>query len=192
MIISIFNTEEIQKSIWSGGSSIQLYISPVGSSYAERNFDVRISTAKVETEESVFTSLPGFNRQLMILDGEIDIIHLNRYQKHLKPFDVDSFAGEWTTTSVGTCTDFNVMTGSDKESELSSLEMASGEKLILTPDVKWKTFCLYVYLGKLKMEIGFKSYELVESQFALVSDPRGELIYLEASDQTILIVVKLN
>lgn len=192
MEISIFNQKDFQKSRWSGGTTTQLYIAPAGSSYAERNFEVRISTAKVEVKKSVFTSLPGISRKLMVLDGEIDIIHLDRYQKHLKAFEMDSFEGDWNTTSVGRCTDFNVMIGPDKESDLSVLDLRSGEKKSLTVDVKWKTWCLYVYRGNLKIETGNIKQELKEGQLVVITELKGDLIELEATGDNKLIIVQVN
>lgn len=94
---------------WSGGTTTQLFIYPEGSSYVNRNFLFRISTATVETEYSTFTALPGFQRVLMILKGELTITHRNQYTKHLNTFDSDTFDGGWETTAIGKVTDFNLM-----------------------------------------------------------------------------------
>ena len=84
---------------WSGGTSTQLYIHPPTANYQKRNFDFRISTAKVETEKSDFTPIPGVTRHLMILSGNIHISHKNQYEKHMNPFDQDLFIGDWETSS---------------------------------------------------------------------------------------------
>lgn len=94
---------------WTGGTTTQLFIYPQGASYAERNFLFRISTATIETETSTFTSLPGFQRILMILTGALVINHKDHYTKTLLAFDTDSFDGAWETTAIGKVTDFNLM-----------------------------------------------------------------------------------
>src|SRR5690606_30789549 len=96
---SILSPQHFLTTKWSGGSSTQLYIFPANASFTERNFELRISTAKVEVEESTFTALPGIHRKLMILEGEISINHEGQYRKHLKPFNVNNFSGDWKTTS---------------------------------------------------------------------------------------------
>jgi environmental stress-induced protein Ves len=37
---------------WSGGTTTQLYLQPEDSVFSDRNFDLRISTAKIEQELS--------------------------------------------------------------------------------------------------------------------------------------------
>lgn len=98
-----------QTTEWSGGTTTELAIFPTESSYANRNFLFRISTATVETETSTFTSLPGYKRLLMILKGELEITHVDQYTKKLATFDTDMFDGGWQTTAKGMVTDFNIM-----------------------------------------------------------------------------------
>ena len=52
MNITILSKSDYITSNWSGGSTTQLFISPATASYAERNFDFRISSAKVEVAAS--------------------------------------------------------------------------------------------------------------------------------------------
>ena len=94
---------------WASGTSTELFIYPSTGSFANRDFLFRISTATVEAEESTFTFFEGITRHLMILKGELELIHEGRYTKHLKPYDQDTFSGEWSTRSKGKVTDFNLM-----------------------------------------------------------------------------------
>lgn len=94
---------------WSGGTTTELIIYPENSSYSELNFDFRLSTATVEVEESDFTPLPGVSRSLMVLSGEMELVHEGHHTSELGPFDLDIFDGGWKTKSYGTCTDFNLM-----------------------------------------------------------------------------------
>lgn len=108
-----------QTTEWSGGTTTELAIYPPESSYVNRDFAFRISTATVETEHSTFTSLPDYNRILMILKGELEISHVDQYTKKLGPFDTDLFDGGWHTTGKGLVTDFNVMYSQSKKVNLS-------------------------------------------------------------------------
>lgn len=94
---------------WSGGTTRQVWIFPEGSSYTDRNFKIRISTATVDVEESNFTSLPGYFRTLMVLEGELKTVHKNQHIARLKKFETDQFLGEWETKGYGRCTDFNII-----------------------------------------------------------------------------------
>ena len=175
MKLSIFKTQDFKKSVWSGGTTTELYLSPSDASYAHRNFDLRISTASVDAESSVFTSLPGVNRKLMILEGEIEISHEGHYTKVLKAFDVDEFPGDWHTSAIGKCIDFNVMTRAHLQSELSTLFLTKNERVKLSIDEQWKTMALFVFKGNLEIEIDHKKFLLEEN----------DLMFLEAINQYI-------
>jgi environmental stress-induced protein Ves len=69
--------------------------------FASRNFNLRISKAVVETEESTFTPLDGVSRTLMVLEGELQLEHQGHHKSKLKPFMIDRFEGGWTTRSRG-------------------------------------------------------------------------------------------
>jgi uncharacterized protein len=94
---------------WASGTSTEIFIHPANATFAARDFLFRISTATVEAEESDFTFFEGITRHLMVLKGELDLVHDGHYSKHLKPFDLDVFSGEWKTRSRGKVTDFNLM-----------------------------------------------------------------------------------
>ena len=101
MNIQHFTPESRTTINWASGTSTEIFIYPSDGSFADRNFQFRISTATVEAEESTFTFFEGITRHLMILKGELELRHEGRYTKHLKPYDQDVFSGEWETYSKG-------------------------------------------------------------------------------------------
>lgn len=109
MSVQQFSAENRTTINWAGGTSTEIFIHPSSGSFAERNFLFRISTATVEAEESTFTFFEGITRHLMILRGHLELIHEGRYNRHLEPYDQDTFSGEWSTRSKGRVTDFNLM-----------------------------------------------------------------------------------
>jgi Uncharacterized protein conserved in bacteria len=130
MAIQQFTTDNRTTINWASGTSTEIFIHPSDGSFAERNFLFRISTATVEAEESTFTFFEGITRHLMILKGELELIHEGRYTKHLKTYDQDRFSGEWDTRSKGKVTDFNLMlkegaTGSLKHQHIEQGSSAS-------------------------------------------------------------------
>jgi environmental stress-induced protein Ves len=130
MAIQQFTTDNRTTINWASGTSTEIFIHPADGSFIERNFLFRISIATVEAEESTFTFFEGITRHLMILKGELELIHEGRYTKHLKPYDQDTFSGEWSTRSKGKVTDFNLMlkdgaTGSLKHQHIEQGSSAS-------------------------------------------------------------------
>ena len=134
---------------WSGGTTTQLFIYPNESSYKNIDFIFRVSTATIEIEESTFTILPGVNRSLMLLEGEITIHHKNQYSKTLRTFDVDSFSGDWHTTSLGKATDFNVMTRGSAIGSVQGLLLKEHEQKRIELNADF--LLLYLYSGKLEV-----------------------------------------
>jgi len=95
---------------WSGGTTTELFIWPKGADYSTRNFSFRISSAKIDLEESDFTPLDGVTRYITPLSGEFTLTHPNTAPVTLKPMDEPyRFLGETPTHSKGKATDFNLM-----------------------------------------------------------------------------------
>lgn len=132
----IVRKEALPTSRWSGGTTTELAIWPEDAVYAERNFTWRVSSARVEAEESVFTSLPGIARCLMVLDGTLYLHHEGHYDTVLERFGQDNFCGSWHTASRGRVTDFNLMTASGEgRVQLLEIDASSVREVALMPVV---------------------------------------------------------
>lgn len=107
--IELIRKAEQSTSTWTGGTTTQLAIYPKTADYKMRDFKWRLSSAEVELQESTFTSLPGIYRHIMIIEGEMTLIHEGHHTVSLKPFMKDSFRGDWSTRSIGCAKDFNLM-----------------------------------------------------------------------------------
>lgn len=105
----IIKNWEYQKNIWSGGTTTQMFIYPENSSYNERNFTWRISSATIDTEISTFSNLSDYNRIIMILSGNIKLSHENHHSVQLNKFEQDRFDGAYNTKSIGKAIDFNLI-----------------------------------------------------------------------------------
>lgn len=125
----VIKKDNYKVSKWSGGETAELYIYPKQSKYVDRNFMWRISAAVVEDEESTFTNLPGFSRQLMLTSGETVLEHEGKYKVNLKPFQKDSFMGDWVTKSYGKASDFNLMTSAECSGNIYSFCIDSHDKI---------------------------------------------------------------
>jgi uncharacterized protein len=180
--IQVYKSADLLSSKWPGGTTTQLYIYPPGADYARRDFLFRISTAIVEKDESAFTSLPGFTRHLMILEGELTIRHAGQYEKRLKPFGQDAFDGGWETSASGQVIDFNLMCASQAEGKLHHHALAEDQRL--APD--FDGFALiYVYQGCILVNeiqsAGEKDVVVIrpESRVSIQAQKATELIVAE-------------
>jgi environmental stress-induced protein Ves len=135
---------------WSGGYTTELFIHPETSHFKEGNYNFRLSTATVEIDKSTFTALPDVKRTLMVLEGEMKLIHEGQYSKLLRPYDTDQFLGGWNTTSVGKCVDFNLMCKGDIEGQLThkSMMQNSIQKIKLHGELNF----LYIFKGFLEYQ----------------------------------------
>lgn len=155
----IIRKQEQKTSQWSGGTTTELFLYPKDGSYADRNFLFRLSSAYCQDTESVFTSLPGVNRILMVLDGRISLCHQGKRKVTLEPGDQDHFTGDETTTSVGSCVDFNLMMKQNTEGDLFYRNLQEEDTLQLTdfcvkgrPDLAdGSYFGLYLVKGKISL-----------------------------------------
>ena len=191
MSFSIIHAENFKTINWSGGTSTQLYIYPETAEYGLRNFDFRLSTAKVEVEQSNFTSLPGVSRKIMILDGQIKISHKNHYNKILHEFDVDAFEGDWETSSVGMCTDFNLMTRGKIRNELSSLSLLQKQATDY-PISKHSMIFIYLYTGKIALNIEQNDLVLKQGELLILDNPSQDELKFSALQDSHLIISEIS
>lgn len=130
---------------WASGTSTEILIYPATGNFTTRDFQFRISTATVEADESTFNFFEGITRHLMILSGQLELIHEGRYSKVLQAYDQDTFSGEWPTRSRGRVTDFNLMLKSGATGSLQHHHLAQDQAVsfIATTDF----YFLYVASG---------------------------------------------
>lgn len=97
---------------WSGGTTTQLFIFPEGTTLAGRDFDWRISSAVIQTEESDFTPFDGYERILIPLKGKLEMEHQTPngvIRQNVNQFELARFSGSWPTKGKGKLTDFNLI-----------------------------------------------------------------------------------
>lgn len=146
-----FSKDHQITSHWSGGTTTQLFIYPEEAEYKKQNFKFRISSAKVEVDESVFTKLEGIQRHLMVLDGELRISHKGHHGKQLSPFEVDSFKGDWETEAQGCVTDFNLMLSSDMTGRLEHVRL-DGQENYTIDSINSEFVGVFVWKGSVFLE----------------------------------------
>lgn len=190
--MKIITKDQISTTNWSGGTTSQLYIYPEKASYGDGDFLFRISSARVEVDKSTFTALPGVNRELMILDGTLELEHQGKYKKTLKTFGQDHFPGEWHTTSRGKVTDFNLMT---KAPTTGSLTHFSCKRDLPVPinSVEGTSFvALYLFSGSMVIMANNALQELRAGELVCFHDiieyTETEMLALSASELVVIAV----
>ena len=139
---------------WAGGTTTELFIHPEGAEYSEMNFHYRLSTATVEVEESTFTPLPGVDRTLVVLYGQMDLKHEGHHEVSLSPFQQDQFKGEWKTTSKGKCVDFNLMCRGKTSGDVRGFSLQKNQYRLF--DCEGDIQYLYIVNGSI--ELNSKTY----------------------------------
>ncbi len=172
--IEIVRKEKFKTNLWSGGETTQLAIFPKDSEYIERNFTWRLSSARVCVEESVFTSLPGINRIIMIIEGELVLKHEGHHESILKPFEQDCFNGSWKTKSYGKVTDFNLMMSQGCDGELQAIHLNKKQSKIIclknNNESSEKVHAIYCVKGQVKIYISDDELFLLnEGDIALIT-----------------------
>jgi environmental stress-induced protein Ves len=184
-------TQQVAK--WAGGTTTQLVIFPESAEYQKFNFDYRISYATVEVPESTFTFMPGVTRHLMIMKGQLEINHTDKYRKTLNKFDQDVFNGEWPTTAKGMVTDFNLMTRNNDKGYLESKIILGDFKISINQNNLF--LGIYVLNGKLQIQNDYISETLEQGDFLSVPKYSEKFFNLHSpisSEIIISHVLKLN
>lgn len=123
--LTLISPDTYLNSTWSGGRTTQLCLLPASASYVARNFDLRISSATVEIEESVFSDLRGYSRIIAPLEGSFDLQHPDRkglQHFHLERYQLHAFDGGEKTLCRGRGRDFNVIFRHDLDVKVMRLD----------------------------------------------------------------------
>ena len=120
--------------VWSGGKTEEWFLYPEDGSYAERRFQVRISSATVEIPESRFTPLPNVTRFLLPL-SEGFYLKINGHWQYLPSYRVLRFSGDDDVLCRGCGRDLNLM-----------LKDAHGDMRIIEPGDQQLTPHTFLFL----------------------------------------------
>lgn len=162
---------EYQTHAWSGGQTTQLYIYPENSQYKNIDFLFRLSKATIEQQETYFTPLAGVKRSLMLLEGELTLIHEKQPPKTLERFEVDDFVGDWHTRSVGKAEDFNLMCRQDANGTLKKRMLKNARPRRFWQEnaiAEHQAVAYFVYEGNIEVMIGQESYILHKDELLVI------------------------
>lgn len=108
-------SDDVRRLPWKNGRGVteEIALWPPGSAFERGEFDWRISKALVD-ESGPFSSFPGFDRILVVTDGEGFVLtHGDRAPRvRVRRFEPYLFSGDWPTSAElqsGSVADFNVL-----------------------------------------------------------------------------------
>ena len=188
MKIEYIPAKNLKTSNWTSGTTTEIFIYPKESSFLKRDFQFRISRATVEAKATDFTKFIGITRSLMVLEGTLQLKHNEEDYITLKPFEQNSFSGEWETKSKGKVSDFNLMTNSSTNGTLESVFMKKSEKY----EISLSTDMAFMYVAK--GQIKFENESLQESDSLIFSELLGvnKICLLSESEEATIIVGKIQ
>lgn len=186
----LYKEEDYKLSKWMGGTTKELALFPEGSSYLERNFMWRLSSATIDKEESDFTKLPDYDRVLMVLDGEVVLSYEGERVTRLKALEQDRFDGASKTKSFGKITDFNLMVRKGMEGYLD-LIWPTQEKQVCTSteetELKLVTHTLYCKEGYSVVSFGGDSHMISAGQLMVIEYETDEKVEYSIMGEGIVI-----
>ena len=174
MSVTIKTKGQYPVSNWSGGSTTELYLDPPQASYAQRNFGVRVSSATVECERSQFTALPGVERIILPLRGQLHLYYEGHGEKRLQP----------------KATDFNVMLREGRKARVEVLSLTGGEDSRVLPLAAQKKYLIFAAQGEAILSVDNRQYLLPDWGLAVV-EQETEALMLTAPNPAKLVAVEL-
>lgn len=192
MQITILKRAEQQIRNWTGGTTTELAIFTEHTSYTALDFLFRISTSTVDAQNATFTELPGVSRELMILEGQLNIQHQDQYSKSLEQFDTDSFEGDWITQSTGNARDFNLMTRGVAIGKLEHLSLPASQVHSEALTTRNSFIGLYINKGAVIISTEQGIYQAEQyDHVSLVAGEPVEHITIRAEEESELIISRV-
>ncbi|MGL4607270.1 MAG: HutD/Ves family protein [Eubacteriaceae bacterium] len=182
MKIKIMKPETYQTSEWQGGTTTQLYIYPEDGHYENRDFLIRVSSAKVELENSTFTKLEGIERWLMVLEGQFSLKQGNHKEFMMEPYDITHFMGDLDVKSRGKVRDFNLMLKGVK-GHLSQRTLQKNASLKFK---KFHSVMVIIYVIKGKGSIG--ELEVKENEVCIINLSPREVTFISNPENESLVL----
>lgn len=179
MQFSIIKKNNIQPNIWDGGKTYQYYIYPQQSNYQTKDFQFRISVASIEKKPSDFTKFHGFNRYLIMLNSELEIIRNNKKEQYLQQ-QLFSFDSDDTIQSYTLGMDFNLMISkkiNKQQIEISNLLQTNHEQIFVFG------------LEKSTVSINFKKITLGLDELLCIDNNNKDYTSITTNKNAILIAI---
>jgi environmental stress-induced protein Ves len=180
--IQIHDLGECKVTRWSGGTTTELCILPDESSFEDRVFDLRISIATVEVEQTVYTSMPGFKRTLLLMEGRLEL-KIPNDPKLLNKGDVVTFSGSPGIECLGKGVNFNLIYSN--KFKCSKLELIRPNTSCTIDLAEHDVFILYCRSGNVTVCIDQEIIQISKDQFIII-DQKKKIEWTAISESLIV------
>ncbi len=176
------NSKQYKTTNWSGGQTTELFIFPNSCVFKNLDFQYRISIATIQVSSSDFTPLPDVSRTLLLLEGELKLIHENHHESFLMPFSQDSFQGGWKTHSIGIAKDFNLMTR----------QGCSGTIEVITNKVSMDYDCDHLLIYNFDGSCNINEASLLQNELMVFSEKLSDSISIDTDGHIVVVKIKFE
>lgn len=177
MRYTLHKNDDYFTSRWMGGTTTEFAIFPDNTNYLDRNFIWRLSSANIDVDESNFSSLPDYDRVIMVLEGEVVLSYEGERVARLKSLEQDRFDGAWKTKSFGKIKDFNLMVRKGCEGYLDLIMPESKSVKYESTQESTKTFkthALYCKEGYFVVSANGESHMVSQGELLVMEGQVGE------------------
>ena len=167
MNIKIISKSDLTPSIWDGGKTYEYYISPIDSSYVNRDFDFRISSATIEKTPSNFTKFGDYHRYLVMLDNDL-IISRNGIDEQYSKNEIFEFDSADSIQSFSLGNDFNLMVKNDENQfhiEVKALNYDYENNLMFA-----------FALGETMLKINQQEFKLIAGDLIIIDNQDNQIV----------------
>ena len=126
----------------------------------------------------------------MVLKGKIIITHKNHHQTRLSKNEIDSFEGDWETTSDGTCV--NLMTKGITQGKLSSLHIPSQNEIKIPLNSTNEFMIFYSFETAIEFEINSEKRKLNQGELLVIENPLDEMIQFYSENSCELAIAEIR
>lgn len=189
---NIIRISDDQVTKWSGGETKEFFIFPPDGNYAERKFDYRVSSATIELPQTTFSHLDGYQRVLMVLEGEITLIHQEGVQERvirLAAFEQDQFSGSNETQCIGLCIDFNLIYLPEYHVKL--VPITAQQNFLLKPAAQYLFYCVkpMKLIIHPHFQLSTQVIQLGKGESLFLSDSETDTTICFQSDEILLLFI---
>lgn len=178
-------------STWAGGITRQIAIYPEDAQYADRDFAWRLSSARVDLEQSDFTPLPDYDRFIAVLAGSIQLSHEGGAWVQLAPYRAHAFDGAAATRCLGRCTDFNLMLRKDTcQGSLEAVTLLPRDTLTLHKPGQ-HALAVFCAQGEALVQENENAFHLQPDDTLVLQEDAGDLT-LTSAPGAVLMVARIQ
>ncbi len=186
--MKILKSSDYQTSIWTGGTTTQLYIFPENEMFADKTFLFRISSAKIEMEHSDFSQFTDYKRLILTLDRTIRLRHNGGIEMELNPLQIHNFDGNWVTSSEGKCRDFNLIFRPELSGNIEVIHLKKNKKYLFCRAQDEQFRLTFLYKGILNSD----DILVAEEESIILKEDDKENYEFVAVEDSILISVHIS